>query len=73
MTKTDAAAMAAMRQALLGINEMVQPMHEWLDGQVSYFLGQGFTEAEVKAMAAAEFVTVFGTGITRPQDGERDD
>ncbi len=63
-----------MRQALLGFNEMVQPMHEWLDGQVSYFLGQGFTDAEARAMAAAEFVTVFGTAIPRTTtNGESDD
>ncbi|GAA0528659.1 hypothetical protein GCM10010172_06570 [Paractinoplanes ferrugineus] len=60
----------ALRQALLELNEQVKPMHEWLAGQRSYFLAQGYTDDEARAMSAAEFVTMFGTPINRrPADG----
>lgn len=56
---------SAMRLALLEIAEGVKPMHEWLAGQVAYFLAQGYTPAEARAMSAAEFVAVFGQAIPR--------
>jgi hypothetical protein len=54
---------AAMRAALLTLNDQVKPIHEWLTGQRQYFLSQGYTEPEARAMSAAEFVTVFGNSI----------
>jgi hypothetical protein len=58
-------AQTLMRRILLDLNEQVKPIHEWLDGQRSHFRGQGYTEAESRAMSAATFVTVFGSSITR--------
>ncbi|MFI5839444.1 hypothetical protein ACIA8K_06990 [Catenuloplanes sp. NPDC051500] len=55
----------AFRTMLLQLNGQVKPMHEWLAGQRAYFVGQGYTDDEARAMAAALFVSVFGTGITR--------
>ena len=54
-----------MAGVLMTINDAVKPMHEWLDGQRSHFLRQGYTEDEARAMAAAMFVSVFGTNISR--------
>ncbi len=56
---------AGMVEALMQIGEMVKPMHEWLAGQVAYFAGQGFKPEEALAMAAATYVTVFGSAIPR--------
>ncbi|MFF3867362.1 hypothetical protein [Micromonospora sp. NPDC001898] len=53
------------RGLLLDLNEQVKPMHEWLDGQRAHFLGQGYTDDEARAMAAAEFVMLFGGSISR--------
>ena len=52
----------------MGINDAIKPMYEWLDGQRANFLRQGYTEDESRAMAAALFVTVFGTNIPRRQE-----
>lgn len=52
-------------EGMMQLTESIKPMHEWLAGQVAYFAGQGFTAQEALAMAAAEFVTVFGTAIPR--------
>jgi hypothetical protein len=52
-----------LRQTLLTLNEQVKPIHEWLDGQRAYFLGQGYTADEARAMSAAEFVAIFGSQI----------
>jgi hypothetical protein len=53
------------RSMLMSLTEQVEPFHEWLAGQRAYFLSQGYTDAEARAMAAAEFVIIFGANITR--------
>jgi hypothetical protein len=61
----------AVGQVLLGFNTMVTPIRDWLAGQRTYFTGQGYSDDEARAMAAALFVSMFGTGITRtPKDPE---
>ena len=62
-----------LRRMLLQLNEQVKPMHEWLEGQHVYFITQGYTESQSRAMAAAEFVIIFGPStMTQSQksDGE---
>jgi hypothetical protein len=61
---------AELAEAMMQLAEAVAPMREFAQGQVAYFLGQGYTPKEALAMSAAEFVTVFGAGITRdlPED-----
>lgn len=60
-----------VRLALMGISDLVQPMHEWLDGECAYFVVQGYTIEQAHAMAAVEFTTAFGgrieSGATRPE------
>jgi hypothetical protein len=56
---------SALAEALMQMSEMILPMREWLAGQVSYFAGQGFKPEEALAMAAATYVTVFGSAIPR--------
>jgi hypothetical protein len=62
----------ALRLAMMGITEMVEPWHEWAVGEVAYYVRQGFTYEQARAMAAAEFVTLLGSriesGATRPDD-----
>ena len=58
-------AAQAMAQGMIELAGMIEPMHEFVQGQVVYFLGQGFRPEEALAMAAAEFVTIFGTMIQR--------
>lgn len=52
-----------LRSNLLALGVAVAPLHEWLAGEVNYFLGQGFTEREARAMAAATYVSVFGANM----------
>ncbi|WP_431881723.1 hypothetical protein [Micromonospora chalcea] len=52
-----------LRVSLLDLTALVAPLHEWLAGEVAYLLGQGFTAREARAMAAATYVTVFGSNI----------
>lgn len=54
-----------MRKTLLGINDLVQPLHEWLDGEYNYLRSQGYSEQEARAMSAATYVSVFGNAIPR--------
>lgn len=54
-----------LAEAMIELSVQVQPMHDWLTGQVAYFAAQGFTPQECLAMAACEFVSVFGTAIPR--------
>lgn len=68
MTSPDQAD--AIGQLLLGFNQMVQPIRDWLAGQRTYFRSQGYTDDEARAMAAALFVSVFGTGIHRTTGGD---
>lgn len=49
-----------MRIILMGISEQMAPLHEWVTGEVAYFTGQGFTEEQARAMAAAEYVIALG-------------
>jgi hypothetical protein len=58
------------RRSLMYLSDRVEPIHEWLAGQRTYFLAQGYSSNEARAMAAALFVTVFGTSI---RAGECDD
>lgn len=59
-----------LRQFMMDLNDQVAPFHEWLAGQRAYFVGQGYTDDEARAMAAAEFVSVFGANITRTPPAE---
>lgn len=56
---------ATLADAMMDLAVQVEPFHEFLTGQVAYFAGQGFTAPESLAMAACEFVTVFGANIVR--------
>ena len=47
--------------AMLAVSETIAPMHDWLAGERAFFAGQGYTADEARAMAAATYVTVFGT------------
>ena len=57
---------ASLAEGMMEIAKAIEPMHEFLAGQVAYFASQGFTAQECLAMAAAEFVTIFGVHIPRP-------
>jgi hypothetical protein len=50
---------------MMALAETIEPMHDFLAGQITYFRSQGFTPQEALAMAAAEFVSIFGTAIPR--------
>lgn len=54
-----------IRGMLLQMNDLIEPMHEWLAGQVGYFLAQGYGPDDARVMAAAEFVSAFGNAIYR--------
>lgn len=59
--------------ALLGVNDMMAYFHQWLDAEYQYFLRQGYTPGQARAMAAAGYTTVFGAKLPSweaPQDGE---
>lgn len=56
---------ATLAEGMVQLAESIEPMHEFLAGQVAYFASQGFTAQECLAMAAAEFVTIFGVNIPR--------
>jgi hypothetical protein len=53
-------------------SELFQIWHEWLAGEVAYLTGQGFTVAQARAIATAEFVTSFGSKIG-PEPDEPDE
>lgn len=50
---------------VMEVADQIKPLHEFLDGQRTHFLSQGYSDDEARAMAAAIFVSIFGTGITR--------
>ena len=56
---------AGLAEGMMELAEQLKPIHEFIAGQVQYFLSQGFTPQEALALTAAEFVTLFGTNITR--------
>jgi hypothetical protein len=62
-----------LAEGMLELAQSIEPMHEFLAGQVAYFASQGFTPQEALAMAAAEFCCIFGTQIPRtlPEDWGR--
>lgn len=62
-----------LRHVLLTFNEQARPFHEWLAGQRAYFTGQGYSDDEARAMAAALFVAIFGANIPRSPTGTGDD
>lgn len=55
----------SLAQGMLELAAAIEPMHEFLAGQVAYFASQGYTPQEALAMSAAEFVTIFGSSIGR--------
>lgn len=63
-----------MRLVLMQMAEDIKPIREFLMGEVSYFERQGFTKEQARALAAAEFTSVFGTRIlptaTAPDAGD---
>ena len=61
-------------RAIMELSDTVaKPMHEWLAGERQYFLDQGYTDDEARAMAAATYVHVFGTLIHRAVGPEPDE
>lgn len=54
-----------LAEGMLELSAAIEPMHDFLRGQVTYFLSQGFTPKESLGMAAAEFCTIFGSAIMR--------
>lgn len=53
----------AMRLALMDIAEKLEPVHEFVLGGVAYYVRQGFTVEQAHAIAAAEYITIFGLRI----------
>lgn len=66
---TDNNLQRLMGLAMLQLNEAVAPMHDWLLGERTYFVGQGYSPDEARAMAASTYVTVFGQKITTADPG----
>lgn len=54
-----------VRLAVMAMAENMIPLHEMIAGEVAYFQRQGFTTEQAHALAAAEFVGVFGAAIRR--------
>lgn len=52
-----------MGLAMLQMRSLVAPMHDFLIGERNYFLGQGYTPDEARAMSAATYVALFGSSI----------
>lgn len=46
------------------------PMHDWLAGERAYFESQGYVPDEARAMAAATYLTVFGSRIVPSPEQE---
>lgn len=44
-----------LAQAMMQVRAMLEPMHEFLVGEVAYFEAQGFTPVQAHDMAAAEY------------------
>lgn len=57
---------------LMAAGDLTGAMHSFLEGEHQYFLGQGYTEEQARAMAASVFTTFFGGKIDLPKtpDGE---
>lgn len=53
----------AMRLALMQMSESAAPIREFVLGEVAYYERQGFTREQARAMAAAEFISIFGIRI----------
>jgi len=53
----------AMRLALMTLSESAAPIREFVLGEVAYYERQGFTVEQARAMAAAEFTSIFGLRI----------
>lgn len=49
--------------SLLGVNDMLEPIHQWLDAEYQYFVAQGYTPDHARAMSAASYMTVFGSKL----------
>lgn len=63
-----------VRLILMEMNDaLMVPWREWLAGAVSYFSGQGFTDEQARAMAAAEYTTVLGNRIENSATRTEDD
>lgn len=55
------------------MSDLTRPMKEWLAGELAYFLGQGYTVEQARAMAACEFTTAFGLRIENGATTEDDE
>lgn len=53
----------AMRLMLIEMSDNIKPIREFLMGEVTYFERQGFTVEQSRALAAAEFTSIFGVRI----------
>lgn len=53
----------AMRLALMEIVGQLEPIHEFVMGEVAYFERQGFSAEQSRAMVAAEYTSIFGLRI----------
>lgn len=53
----------ALRLAMMEVAETLAPIHEMLLGEVAYFERQGFTREQARAIAAAEYTSIFGLRI----------
>lgn len=64
----------SLRLSMMRVAESCAPMHEFALGEVAYFVREGFTLEQSRAMAAAEFTSAFGLRVendsTRPENDE---
>jgi hypothetical protein len=72
MTQPEDASMDDLRLSLMAFAENLAPVRELIHGEVAYFVRQGFTQEQARAIAATEFITLFGQRIenasSRPDD-----
>jgi hypothetical protein len=61
-----------LRISLMAVAEQLRPIHEFVAGELAYFIRQGFTLEQAHAMAAAEFTSVFGLRIANSATGAED-
>jgi hypothetical protein len=71
---SDEAEADRFRLVMMQFTDVTAAWHEWITGELAYFVGQGYTIEQAHAMAAAEYVSMFGTriesGASRPEDNE---
>ncbi len=54
-----------LRLAVMVMAEGMTPLREMIEGEYSYFIRQGYTVEQARALSAAMFVGVFGAAIRR--------